>query len=92
MRAEDGYVTTGDGVRLFYQKLGNGVQIVLVPNGIYVVDHLARLAANRTVVFFDVKTQDNLGRIRGCRRHVDQAVLDRLASRRGHSSLRRGPR
>lgn len=71
MRAQDGYVTTGDGVRLFYQKVGSGAQTVLVPNGIYLVDDLARLAANRTIVFFDVRN-------RGQSDHVaDQAKLER---------------
>jgi len=57
MRIEDGYVTTVDGVRLFFQKVGSGAQTVLVPNGLYIANDFARFASDRTMVFFDVRNR-----------------------------------
>lgn len=53
----DGFVTTDDGVRLFFQRVGTGAHVVLIPNGIYLFDDFKRLAANRTLVFYDVRNR-----------------------------------
>jgi proline iminopeptidase len=53
----EGYVTTEDGVRLFFQKLGSGPQTVLIPNGLYLLDDFKRLAAGRTLIFYDVRNR-----------------------------------
>jgi pimeloyl-ACP methyl ester carboxylesterase len=47
-----GYVTTEDGVRLFFESAGIGSQTVLVPNGIHLLDDFEYLAEERTVVFW----------------------------------------
>jgi len=46
-------VTTQDGVRLFVQTVGDGPTAVVVPNGLYFVDHFKHLAAGRTMIFVD---------------------------------------
>ena len=61
----EGYLTTDDGVRLFYRKAGTGPSVVLVPNGIYLFDDFAPLATNRTIIFYDVRN-------RGRSDHVDE--------------------
>ena len=48
---ETGYITTEDGIRLYFQKTGEGPETVLIPNGIYLFDDLKHLAVNRTLIF-----------------------------------------
>jgi len=49
----EGFVTTADGVELFYQKFGEGAQVVVAPGGMYLAGEFPRLAEARTVVLFD---------------------------------------
>ena len=51
------YVTTEPGVRLFVQTLGNGPQLIAIPNGYYLFDALSRFAEGRTLVFFDPRNR-----------------------------------
>ena len=54
----EGYVTTDDGVRLFFQQLGSGRQTVIVANAIYLFDDFKRLASeDRTVIFYDPRNR-----------------------------------
>jgi proline iminopeptidase len=53
----EGFVTARDGVRLFFQQVGNGPEVVLIPNGIYLADDFARFAAGRTLVFYDLRNR-----------------------------------
>jgi proline iminopeptidase len=59
MLVTDGYVTAADGVRLFFQKIGDGRSTVVVPYGVYMFDEFKHLAAEHTCIFYD---QRNRGR------------------------------
>lgn len=49
---------TDDGVGLYFEKLGEGKQLVLVPNGIYLREDFARFAnGDRALVFYDVRNR-----------------------------------
>ena len=52
-----GYLTTSDGVRLFFQVLGNGPKPVVIPNGIYLLDDFKRLADGRTIIAYDLRNR-----------------------------------
>ena len=60
MHPPDGYVTMDDGVRLFFQTLGNGPQTVVVPNGICLLDDFKPLADHRTLIFYDLRNRDKI--------------------------------
>ena len=51
------YVTADDGVRLFVQTIGNGSDVVIIPNRVYLADAFARLATNRTLIFCDPRNR-----------------------------------
>jgi proline iminopeptidase len=53
----DGYIPRADGVRLFFQRVGSGPQTVLIPNGFHMFDDFQRLAAGRTLIFYDVRNR-----------------------------------
>ena len=59
MREMKGYVTAPDGVRLFFQKLGSGLNATIVPNALHMFDSFKHLAGNRTVIFFDLRNRGN---------------------------------
>ncbi len=48
----EGFVTADDGVRLFYETLGEGGDFVVIPFGFYLRPSLDRLAGKRTLVFY----------------------------------------
>jgi proline iminopeptidase len=52
-----GFVTSPDGVQLYYQTHGSGDAHLVVPGGVLVEDDLLPLADGRTVVFFDIRNR-----------------------------------
>lgn len=57
MIPQKGYISTPDGVRLFYQKAGKGKQIVFIPNGLYYIQDFQLVADSRTLIFYDVRNR-----------------------------------
>ena len=64
MHASEGYLTTPDGVRLYYQVVGDGPNIVVFPNGVYLRDDFGQLAAGRTLIFYDVRNRGRSDAVR----------------------------
>jgi proline iminopeptidase len=57
MATTEGFVTTSDGVRLFYRKVGNGDPSLVIPNGIVYQEDFAPLADHCTVLLYDVRNR-----------------------------------
>jgi len=57
MVSSEGFVTTEDGIRLFFRTLGNGPQTVVIPNGMYLLDDFEPLARERTLVIYDPRNR-----------------------------------
>ncbi|HLK51120.1 MAG TPA: alpha/beta hydrolase [Bryobacteraceae bacterium] len=72
MQPNESYVTVSDGVRLFCQHVGDHAAALLIPNALYLFEDFRRLAARRTLIFFDLR---NRGR--------SDAVVDPSKLRRG---------
>lgn len=54
LNIEDGFVRTEDDFNLYYQKVGTGSEVVIVPAGMYLADEFKRLKNNkRTIIFYD---------------------------------------
>lgn len=60
----DGVCTTRDGVRLYYQQTGLGAPSLIIPNGLAYGHDLARLAASRTVLAYDVRNRGHSDEVR----------------------------
>ncbi len=57
-RLEEGFVTTHDGYRLHYRKVGDASDAVLVPIDVFTFDGLSALARpNRTLIFYDPRNR-----------------------------------
>ena len=77
---QTGFVTTEDGVRLYFEQTGDGRPPALIPNGIYLKADFAPLAEGRRLVFYDGRNRgrsdsgdDDLGKVTGLT--VDLALL-----------------
>ena len=57
MTVHDGYITTADGLRLFYRQAGTGPSVVLFINGVPTADDFAPILDGRTIVFFDPRNR-----------------------------------
>jgi pimeloyl-ACP methyl ester carboxylesterase len=57
MIENQGYVSTNDGARLFYEKVGDGPRVLVVLNGYYLIDDFKYLADDRTVAFLDLRNR-----------------------------------
>jgi hypothetical protein len=56
--AVQGYITLDDGIRLFYQKVGNGPKIVIIPNGQSMIKDFGQFAdRNHTLIFYDLRSR-----------------------------------
>ena len=54
---EEGFVTTADGVKLFYRKIGRGPVKVIVPLDLYLFDQMKQFADIATVVTYDLRSR-----------------------------------
>jgi pimeloyl-ACP methyl ester carboxylesterase len=57
MQPDEGYVTTEDGVRLYFRILGEGPSTVLFPNGFDLLDDFRYLAGDRRLAVFDLRNR-----------------------------------
>jgi len=57
MSQEEGYVTTEEGVRLFFRRVGEGPGVVAVPNGMHLLEDFRPLAVGRSLLFYDVRNR-----------------------------------
>jgi hypothetical protein len=54
----EGYLTTEDGVRLYFQKFGDGPNAVIIPNAVHMFESFKHPADKRTIIFFDFRNRD----------------------------------
>lgn len=57
MQPGQGYLTVEDGVRLFFQRIGDGPNAVILPNGFDLLDDFKRLAEGRSLIFYDLRNR-----------------------------------
>jgi pimeloyl-ACP methyl ester carboxylesterase len=57
MPAVEGYLTTPDGVRLFFRKIERGPGAVIVPNAAHMFDSFENLPGGQSLIFFDLRNR-----------------------------------
>lgn len=83
-KVETGYVTSDDGVRLFYQKTGTGSQIVIVPYGFTLFHDFRVLAKGRTMIFYDMRDRGKSDEVTDAAKITIQKDVDDLEAVRKH--------
>jgi proline iminopeptidase len=53
----EGYVTTPDGVRLYYRKAGRAPKAVILPGRLFAFDELAGLSSEYTLISYDMRNR-----------------------------------
>lgn len=53
----EGYIATVDGIRLYFQKLGQGTRAIIIPNGIYLYHDFKYLAEHHTLILYDLRNR-----------------------------------
>jgi len=82
--AETGYVTAHDGARLFYQKVGDGPQKVIIPGGLFLHPDLDVLAKGRTLIYYDMRNRGRSSRVEDAAAITIENDVRDLESVRGH--------
>jgi proline iminopeptidase len=57
MPVSEGYIALENGVRLFYEKVGNGEKTLLILNGFFLFNDFKYLADGRTVIAIDLRNR-----------------------------------
>jgi proline iminopeptidase len=86
MTTHDGFITTADGLRLFYRQAGTGSRVVLFINGVALVDDFTPIVDGRSVVFFDPRNRGRSDTVRD-RSQIERGVhhdVDDLETIRRH--------
>src|SRR5262245_50490522 len=53
----EGRVPMADGTRLYYRKVGDGAQVVVLPGDLFLHPAFDRLAPGRTLVYYDMRNR-----------------------------------
>lgn len=57
MTSDQGYLTTKDGVRLFFQRVGDGPRVVVLPNGFHLLEDFRGISAGCSMIFYDLRNR-----------------------------------
>jgi len=80
----EGFVVTPDRVRLYFHKIGAGKQIVLIPADLFLYPAFARLAAGRTLIFYDMRDRGRSDAVADPRHITIQDDVNDLETIRKH--------
>jgi len=81
---ETGYVTSDDGVRLFYRKIGTGSQTVIAPYGFTLFHDFQILAKGRVMIFYDMRDRGQSDEVKDTSKITIQKDVDDLEAVRRH--------
>jgi pimeloyl-ACP methyl ester carboxylesterase len=86
---DEGFVTTHDGLKLAYRKIGTGPHAVMVPLGFVLQHDFARLAGpTRTLVFYDQRNRGRSGAVAPGKLSIHDEVRD-METLRAHFGFSR---
>lgn len=78
---KEGFLTTGDGVRLYYRVVGNGAETIIAPLASIHATHLDPLARGRRLVLYDPRGRGRSGRVEPARVSLEHQLSDLEAVR-----------
>ena len=81
---KEGYVTTPDGVKLFYQRVGSGPETVILPGRLFLFRDFQRLAGGRSLIFYDMRDRGRSDAVADPKRITIQNDVDDLETIRKH--------
>lgn len=83
--AKTGYVTSNDGVRLYYAKVGSGSKtVIIIPGRLFAFRDFQRLAKGRTLIFYDMRNRGRSDEVKDLAKISLQHDADDLEAVREH--------
>jgi len=80
---DSGWVAGPDGVRLYYEKIGNGPKTIIVPGRLFLAHDLAPLGKRHTLILYDMRNRGRSSRVEdGNLLSIQKDVEDMEAVRR----------
>lgn len=80
---DTGYVSGVDGVRLYYERIGSGPKVLIVPGRLFLARDLASLARRHTLILYDMRNRGRSSRVEdGALLTIQKDVEDLEAVRR----------
>jgi proline iminopeptidase len=61
--SDSGWVAGADGVRLYYEKIGNGPKTIIVPGRLFLARDLAPLGKRHTLILYDMRNRGRSSRV-----------------------------
>jgi pimeloyl-ACP methyl ester carboxylesterase len=86
-RVESGFVTSSDGVRLYYEKVGSGSEVVILPGRLFTFPDFQRLAKGRTLIFYDMRNRGLSDAVTDFSKISLQHDIDDLEAVRAHFGI-----
>jgi len=82
-----GYVTSKDGIRLYYAKVGGGQNTVIMPGRLFAFHDFQSLAKWRTLIFYDMRNRGRSDRVMDTSKISLQHDADDLEAIRAHFGI-----
>jgi proline iminopeptidase len=57
LQSDSGYIAGADGVRLYYERVGTGRGVLIVPGRLFLDEALAPLGKEHTIIFYDMRNR-----------------------------------
>jgi pimeloyl-ACP methyl ester carboxylesterase len=73
IQVQEGFVTSSDGVHLFYQVVGDGRATLVIPGRLFLIHTLQQLAPGRRLIFYDTRGRGKSDAIHDAKR---ETILD----------------
>src|SRR6185295_13131828 len=80
MQTAEGFVFVRPGLHLYYRTVGNGPEVVLVPNANWLAELLAPLSPGRTLLFYDPRSRGRSSTVSESRQLSLEADVEDLES------------
>jgi len=86
---EKGFVTTAEGIQLFYEKGGTGARTVIIPGRLFLLEDFRWLAERYTVIAYDMRNRGRSSFVQDGSRLTFEADLEDLEAVRRHFGVSR---
>ena len=87
LKVKTGYVTSNDGVRLYYAKVGSGSKTVIMPGRLFAFRDFQRLAKGRTLISYDMRNRGRSDAVADVSRISLRHDADDLEAMRAHFGI-----
>lgn len=86
--AKTGYLTSNDGVRLYYAKVGSDSKaVIIIPGRLFAYRDFQRLAKGRTLIFYDMRNRGRSDEVKDLSKISLQRDADDLEAVRKHFGI-----